>query len=182
MHVRANSVAENTKVFFRIKTDRDKRIMPGFFGIINNFEDISKVEIPYEFYRPVVCDERKGLRFYFKRHVIPKFLNDKVFDENAATFICTDGILFNSQQLRKKYGVDTNFALIEWIYSDHGIEGISEMKGNFSGFILNKNSNVLHVFTDHMGSKAIFYFFDEEKKYLIFGSELKIIVAIMRKL
>jgi len=156
--------------------------VPGFFGIINNSEDISEMEIRCEFYRPVICDEKKGLRYYFKRHVIPKFLNDKVFDENAATIIGTDGILFNSQQLRKKYGVDTNFALIERIYSDHGIEGISEMKGNFSGFILNKNSHVVHVFTDHVGSKALFYFFDEEKKYLVFGSELKIIVAIMRKL
>ena len=156
--------------------------MPGFFGIINNSEDISDIEIPCEFYRPVICDERKGLRYYFKRHVIPKFLNDKVFDENATTIIGTDGILFNSQQLRKKYGVDTNFALIERIYSDYGIESISEMKGNFSGFIFNKNSRVVHVFTDHMGSKALFYFFDEEKKYLVFGSELKIIVAIMRKL
>jgi asparagine synthase (glutamine-hydrolysing) len=156
--------------------------MPGFFGIINNFEDVPEMEIPNEFYRPVVCDERKGHRYYFKRHVIPKFLNDKVFDENEAIFVGTDGILFNSPQLRKKYGVDTNFALIERIYSDHGIEGISEIKGNFSGFVLNKKSHVLHVFTDHMGSKALFYFFDEERKYLVFGSELKIIVTIMRKL
>lgn len=86
--------------------------MPGFFGIINNSEDISDIEIPCEFYRPVICDERKGLRYYFKRHVIPKFLNDKVFDENAATIIGTNGLLFNST-VQEKYGVDTNFFLIE---------------------------------------------------------------------
>lgn len=158
--------------------------MPGFFGIIGDphGSDLTNLEIPCGFYTPVICDERKGSGYYFKRHVIPKFLNDKVFDENAETFIGTDGILFNSQQLRKKYGVETNFALIEKIQSDHGIEGISELKGNFSGFIFNKNSGVMHVFTDPVNSKNIFYFFDKEKKYLVFGSSLKVIATIIRKL
>lgn len=156
--------------------------MPGFFGIITNSGDITNLEIPSVCYTKVVCDEKKGPNYYFKRHVIPKFLNDKVFDENAATIIGTDGILFNSRQLWDKYGVGTNFALIEGIYSHQGIKGISEIKGNFSGFVFNKKTDVLHLFTDHVGSKNIFYFFDDERKNLIFGSELKIIVTIMRKL
>jgi len=158
--------------------------MPGFFGIIgeHNFSDLKNLEFSCEFYTPLVCDQKKGPWYYIKRHVIPKFLNDKVFEENVATFIGTDGVLLNSKHLRKKYGVDTNFALIERIYSDNGIEGITEVKGNYSGFILDKKTEILHVFTDHVGSKNLFYFYDEEKKCLVFGSELKIIVTIMRKL
>jgi asparagine synthase (glutamine-hydrolysing) len=157
--------------------------MPGFCGIVSNhiIDDITDYEIPYKYYTPVVCDERRGDRNYFKRFVIPKFLNDKIFNENSQLFICTDGPLLNSHGLKQKYNVDTNFALIEFIYSNNGIHGISEIKGDFSGVILNKNSNVWHIFTNHVGSKNIFYFFDEEKKELIFSSELKILVYLMRK-
>ena len=158
--------------------------MPGFFGIIgeqagNNpgFQDI-----PPGQYTPVISDDRTGHRYYFKRYVTPKFLNDKIFDDDALTFIGTDGVLFNAQHLRQKYGAGTNFALVEKIYTYNGIEGISEIKGNFSGFVFNKNSGVIHVFTDHAGTKNVFYFFDKEKNYLVFGSELKVIVSVMRQL
>ncbi len=156
--------------------------MPGFFGILNNSLDIPSVEIPSDTYTPVVCDEKKGPRYYFKRHVIPKFLNDKVFEEDASTLIGTDGVLLNSRQLREKYNVSTNFALIRKLYSDHGIRGISELKGNFSGFILDKKTGCLYVFTDHMRTKNVFWFFDEKKEYLVFGSELKTVISVMRKL
>jgi len=158
--------------------------MPGFFGIIgrNICYDLNNLNLPSEIYSPVVCDEKKGPNYYFKRHVIPKFLNDKVFEENEVTCIGTDGILLNSQQLKKKYGLNTNFALIEKIYSDNGIKGLYEIKGNFSGFILNKKSDTLHVFTDHVGSKKIFYYYDGSRKFLVFGSEMKNVITIMRKL
>ena len=158
--------------------------MPGFFGIIGNQKigNLMNNDILYEYYTPVVCNDRKGEHDYFKRYVIPKFLNDKVFNENPQLFICTDGLILNSQRLKQKYNVDSNFALIDFIYSNNGIQGISEIKGDFSGVILNKNTNTWYIFTNHIGSKSIFYFFDEEKKYLIFGSELKVIVNILRKL
>ena len=156
--------------------------MPGFFGIINNSCDIPPVEIPIGNYAPLVCDEKKGPRYYFKRHVNPKFLNDKVFEEDGTTLIGTDGVIFNSRQLREKYQAGTNFTLIERMYSDNGINGISELKGNFSGFLLDKKTSRLHLFTDHMGTKNVFYFFDEKEKYLVFGSELKTVVSALRTL
>ena len=158
-------------------------LMPGFLGIVNNHNiDYDTFdEIPYKFYRPVICDEKKGQQYYFKRFVIPKFLNDKVFDENVRSFICTDGVLLNLQELKEKYHVDTNFALLDHIYSHNGITGISEIKGDFSGAILDKNTNIWYIFTNHIGSKNIFYYFDEEHKELIFSSELKMMVSIMRE-
>lgn len=156
--------------------------MPGFLGIINYSSEISDIEIPCENYTPVVCNEKRGQHYYFKRCVIPKFLNDKVFEESATTFIGTDGVIFNSRQLRERFGAHTNFALIEMIFSNQGINGISELKGNFSGFILDKKNDDLHIFTDHVGSKNIFWFLDEQRKILMFGSELKFVVSIMRKM
>jgi asparagine synthase (glutamine-hydrolysing) len=158
--------------------------MPGFFGIVDTDRnrDLTNFEIPLTSYTPVICGERSGQNFYFKRFVIPKFMNDKLFDENNKLFICTDGILLNSKNLKLKYQTDTNFNVLNKIYTDKGITGISEIKGDFSGFIFNKDTNLLHIFTNHIGSKNIFYFFDEEKNYLVFGSELKILVNIMRKM
>jgi asparagine synthase (glutamine-hydrolysing) len=158
--------------------------MPGFLGIINNNNinnDFENLEMPFEFYTPVVCDCRTGKNFYFKRFVIPKFLNDKIFDENERLFVCTDGILLNSKKLRGKYHSDTNFSLIDYIYSNNGINGISEIKGDFSGFIFDKKTKFLHIFTNHIGSKPVFYFFDKEKQELFFGSDLRILVYAMRK-
>lgn len=156
--------------------------MPGFFGLINHSCDIPAVDIHIEPYMPIISDEKKGQHFYFKRHVNPKFPEDKVFDEDTAVLIGTDGIIFNSRQLREKYETATNFALIRKIFTVNGIEGITELKGNFSGFIFDKKTGTLHIFTDHLNTKNLFYFYDETKRYLAFGSELKTVVSLMRSL
>jgi asparagine synthase (glutamine-hydrolysing) len=158
--------------------------MPGFFGMIddNNCRNPIYNDIPGLTYTPVTYDEKAGLGYYIKRYVIPKFLNDKIFYEDADLLICTDGILLNSPQLRRKYKVATNFELLKEIFVRNGITGISEIKGNFSGVIFNKNTKTWHIFTDHVSSKPVFYFFDENKKSLLFGSELKVIIAGLRKL
>ena len=85
--------------------------MPGFHGVIGKVEGTfgsadTVVHLP-------ITTEDHQYSFndlWIKRFVVSKFLDDKVFDEDEEFFICTDGIFLNSQKLRVRYSVDTNFS------------------------------------------------------------------------
>src|SRR5262249_18429395 len=110
---------------------------------------------------------------WVKRFVVPKFLDDKIFDEDEEFFVCTDGIFLNSQKLRTIYSVDTNFDLFKALYREKGSLFANEIRGTFSGCLYHKMTDIFCLFTDHLGTKPIFYFFDMDTKFFIFGSELK---------
>src|SRR5262249_35560391 len=90
-----------------------------------------------------------------------------------------DGIFLNSKKLRTIYSVDTNFELIKALYREKGLLFANEIRGTFSGCLYHKTTDRFHLFTDHLGTKPIFYIFDMYTKYLIFGSELKSVINIM---
>jgi asparagine synthase (glutamine-hydrolysing) len=59
---------------------------------------------------------------------------------------------------------------------------VKDLRGNFSGFIYDSENNKLTIFTDHLASKPIYYFYDEKSNTLIFSSELKVVVQGMKEL
>ena len=97
-------------------------------------------------------------------------------------FICTDGIILNSKKLKEQYQVNSLFELFIKLYQLENCEFIKDLRGDFSGAIFDRKNQILQIFTNHLGSKPVFYFFDENNQTLIFGSEVQGIAATMRKL
>jgi asparagine synthase (glutamine-hydrolysing) len=151
--------------------------MPGFSGAIGKGSDI------FATFDPALPTEDEQYSFQnvrVRRSVVHKFLDDKVFKEDGEVFVCTDGILLNSTQLRTRYSVDTNFELLKVLYRASHLSFPNEMRGTFSGCLYDKSTRSFHLFTDHIGAKPIFYFFDTNSKALLFGSDLKAVTALMK--
>jgi len=151
--------------------------MPGFSGALSEGSDIFATVDP----ALPPGDERYSFQnVRIRRSVVHKFLDDKIFKEDGEVFVCTDGIFLNSTQLRTRYSADTNFDLLKGLYRASHLSFPNELRGTFSGCLYDKFTHSLHLFTDHLGAKPIFYFFDTDSKTLLFGSDLKAVTALMK--
>ncbi|MGB9788933.1 MAG: hypothetical protein ACPLVD_09035 [Dictyoglomus turgidum] len=88
-------------------------------------------------------------------------MEDKIFFEDEDVFICTDGYILNAKDLRDKYAVKSNFELLKYLYNNLDVHFPSQLRGSFAGVIYDKKKDLWLVYTDHIGSKWVFYFFDK---------------------
>jgi len=158
--------------------------MPGFLGLIKS--DICEIlegrDVETYSLFPLLEEKKCFKSAWIKRFVLNKFIGDKIFHEDESVFICTDGVILNAVELRDKYLASNNFDLLKRMYASCGPLFVGELRGDFSGVIYDKVKDEWDIFTNHIGSKPIFYFYDEENGFLMFGSNLKMMVNGMRYL
>ncbi len=158
--------------------------MPGFMGIVS--DKVHGFPEDFDLSFPVLTSRKEETKRFenawFKRSIIDKFINDKVYNEDRDLFICSDGLMLNARELRNKYGCEDNFHLLKSLYRNSPSSFPSELRGDFDGVIYDKNLNAWALYTNHIGSKWVFYYFDKEAKCFVFGTELKMVVAGMRAL
>ena len=154
--------------------------MPGILGIISNHEKLTEIEIDYLSLAPFDCCKKSFENLRFERFTNPKFLDDKVFEEDDDLLIGIEGIIFNYADLRAKYKSENNFSLVKKMYEESENSFFNDFRGEFSGFVYNKKKNTVHVFTNHTSSKNIYFYYDSD--VFIFASEVKIITQALKKL
>lgn len=160
--------------------------MPGIWGIISEKPFKENIDLTEIFYKDkcnsylndsINCD-----KYAFGRCSINKFQNDKIFEEAENSIICTDGIIFNLKSLLAEGGFNKFSDYLKEALANDSSGFIKKMRGNFSGYIYNKEHQELEIFADHLGSKPIYYFFNDEDGVLIFASEQKVVIEGMRRL
>ena len=157
--------------------------MPGFSGVLGRVNDVLRsVDLAIPLSNTTENKQYSFENIWLKRFVVPKFLGDKIFDEDDEFLLCTDGVFLNATTLRARYSVTTNFALLKTLFRNKALLFPNDLRGTFAGCLYDKTTDSFHLFTDHLGTKPIFYFFDRDTKRLIFGSELKAVVTLMRHL
>jgi asparagine synthase (glutamine-hydrolysing) len=158
--------------------------MPGFTGIITEYNNIGLEEIDIETRGLNTRIEKKKVfpNAFVKQSINTKFIEDKIFVENEDYFICIDGVLLNLQEMKLRYNKAEYFTLIQEIYKNSPNSFPMELRGEFSGIVYDKKKETWSIFTNHTGSKWVFYFYDEKSKTLIFGSEVKWVIDGMRKM
>jgi len=95
--------------------------------------------------------------FYFGYNAFKKFEKDKIFDENTQYIIGIDGVILNLSVLKTNYIKSNYFELIIHLFKKFGIAFVSELKGEFDGFIFDKESEKLHIFNNKTATKQVFY-------------------------
>lgn len=151
--------------------------MSGFIGSINRNKDIIKEFVIER--NDLIVDYKKVENFEIKRCTINKFLKDKVFYEDETYFILTEGVILNSKDLLSKYNKNSFEETIITMYEKNGNEFFNEFRGSFSGIFFNKEKDEKIIYTDHIGSKQVFYV--EERDNFIFGTTIDNLVKLMRK-
>lgn len=151
--------------------------MPGFLGVnkknanlVNGFSNCKRLDL---INNKIVTES-----VYLERRTINKFLNDKLFLENEKFIFLTEGVILNSKDLIKKYQKN-NFGLtvLEMIHHNPD-DFFNEFRGSFSGLVYNKQSECLQIYTDHIGSKQVFY--SQTDKGFCFGSEINYLIEFYK--
>lgn len=156
--------------------------MPGFCGICGNLSP--HLDWPMSVGDELCPTVKREIRFkehYVQQYVTQKFMNDKLFFDDAGVFICTDGTILNAKDLCSKFNTHEYGALIKAMYGKKGIGFVSALRGDYSGVIYDKSEDKVHVFTNHIGSKTLYYFQDVKNKIFIYGSGLQAVLNIMRE-
>lgn len=157
--------------------------MPGFYGIFSKSLKVNDIDLIISNPNtPLQQDIHKVENGVIKRFVLPKFLGDRLFSENDVLFVCTDGTILNSNDLRQSYGISNNLNLFSELYKKGINFLVNELRGDFCGVLYDKESSNIHIFTNHLASKPVFYFLDEKTSTLVFATELKVVVKILRQL
>lgn len=95
-----------------------------------------------------------------------KFPDDKLVFNNEKYLIVIDGVILNRTALqRKKQCVNWADTIIS-LYNEHGNCFFTELRGSFCGIFFKKNSHNFVVFSDHIGSKPI-YFHTQNNKLVV---------------
>ncbi|MGE3063078.1 MAG: hypothetical protein AB7T10_05535 [bacterium] len=127
-------------------------------------------------------NEMKNMgRGFAGRNTLNQFLNDKVFFEDEEFMIGCEGIVFNSNVLKKQSSVNSMFELIKKNFKTSVKSFPSSMHGNFSGFVYDKSSDRITLFTCQNGAKQMFYYLSKEKSILLFANTVEAVAEMMRK-
>lgn len=160
--------------------------MPGIWGVITERENKHKLDFTKYFHKEnnidYLINSEKFQKASFGRFSVNKFYNDKIFKKTEQYIICTEGIILNLKKLLRQYNVEKLNDLIIVLYKKYGWKFVEKLRGNFAILIYFKKENKLLVFTDHISTKPIYYFYDEDSNSLIFASELKVVSKIMEQI
>lgn len=122
----------------------------GFTAILNKSSHLE-----YDF-----IQNRKRLvteEFACMSHPNNKFLDDKLCDENERYILVLDGVVLNKKQLIDTANVDSWFTFLIQEYQKKGDRFFEILRGSFCGVLMDKLTKRCILFTDHIGSKFLYY-------------------------
>lgn len=90
-------------------------------------------------------------------HFIDKFADDKIFRESGDYVLLFDGVVLNKRQLMNAAKETDWFSYLIVRYEEKGDVFFDELRGSFGGLLVDKRKNKAILFTDHIGSKFMYY-------------------------
>lgn len=154
--------------------------MPGFLAAVGDAVGSEWLPLRYWSLRPLVTGQLAGTGYAVHRFVNPKFLEDKVFGEDADLVLAMDGVIHNLQDLRRTFGCESPFMVLKRLYEREGDRLPIALRGTFSGFLYDKARRKALVFTGQTGCKPVYY--HAGNGLFLFASELKVLSTLLRRL
>lgn len=129
--------------------------MPGFFisSFAENQVNPKSNTMQKGVFREAVID-----KFRVFQHTTNRFMNDKVFYEDAYYFILTEGVILNKIELLEKYEVNDIIELILKLIKSNNEIYFKSFRGSFSGCIYDKQMKEWKIYTNHYGDNTLFYY------------------------
>lgn len=124
----------------------------------------------------------KGQNYHVYKNFNNKFSKDKVFKEDEELIVVIDGVILNNKELQAKYGAYTQEELIKKMYKKNGAILVDELRGNLYGIIFDKKDRKWSVFTNHLGTKPLYYHISEDKNTFVVSSDLFDLIKVLKNL
>lgn len=148
--------------------------MPGFILNIGK----NKLTLPEEVRKKLVINRLEGEGFQLERHVVNKFMNDRLFEETEHYVVVVEGIVLNNHELMAKYQSETWLSCVTRMYEREGESFFNDFRGSFSGALYDKKEDKWIVYTCHTGEKQIFY--KQVSDGFLMASEMRFMVEAMK--
>lgn len=135
----------------------------------------------------LILDIKKGVpytneennSFIVEYSTSEKFHNDKINFENNEYHLVLDGVVLNKKSLLEKYNEENWTKLVIRLLNEIGDDFFKLLKGSYYGFIFIKKLNKWSVFSDHIGSKPIYYF--ENSEQFCFSNDYLELINYLKK-
>ena len=149
--------------------------MPGFF--ITNIESQDSFELNNYCQEKCIRDEIQFKNVTVKRNILNAFTKDKIFFENNQYILLTDGVIFDTEKLLDQTKTsDIKDALLS--IAENEEKFFESINGHCSGALYYKNEDKWVIFTNPLGDRAIFYYYNNGE-YII-GSQLNYVTDYMK--
>jgi len=150
--------------------------MAGIYGVLSTKKQ--EIKNIYTYFHSsslenIIKEEFEYKNFTYGRSVINKFLDDRILYEDENIIIGFEGIFYN--KITKK----SNETILKW-YQEKGMDFVEDIKGQFSGFVYDKQLEKLYIYNDHLSTKPLYIYRAED--IFIFASELKVITKLLTEL
>lgn len=126
--------------------------------------------------------ENLGLGFRRLSLIDLKGGNQPLYNENETIVLVCNGEIFNYLELKKqliqkghKFRTNTDVEVLIHLYEEYGIDFLNQLNGQFAFALYDYQEQQLILARDQMGICPLFYTIVD--KFLIFGSEIKAILA-----
>ena len=156
--------------------------MPGFF--VSNLQTLNFTlnnNIDGSIYgenKKLYTEEMCSCEFFLKRTSLDSFRDDKIMIETVDKILITEGVVYNSEELIKKYKVANFLELINYL-SERDEAFFSEFRGSFSGGIYYKKRGKWIFFTDQLSSHSLYYYM--ENGVFVVASQLNYITDFLKE-
>jgi len=148
--------------------------MSGIYGIISNLDTTLEQKPSDLFFSSrfpgVLNEDYQYQNFAYGRSVINQFVDDRIIYENDKYIVVFEGVMY------KKESLDTASYIIEQ-FEINQINFVNKIKGQFCGFIYDKQNALIKVFSDQLSTKPIYYYLHDG--LFIFSSELKVVSNLL---
>lgn len=121
----------------------------------------------------IINEEFRYDTFLYGRSVLDKFNNDRFLHEDNQFIIGIEGIIYNYENPKEE---------IPKAFQKEGLKFVEKLDGGFSGFIFDKRNQKLHLFTDLLATRSLFYYVDADTNSFFFASELKVLTSLLSDL
>jgi asparagine synthase (glutamine-hydrolysing) len=150
--------------------------MAGFYGVFSSLP-ISEKDLMDCHYKNEKSNsiQHSGTyqKFVWGRTVLNQLHEDRFEFENESILCFFEGLIFNNHRFNKN--------TIFHEYKKLGVHFAKEIEGQFSIFILDKQSNQIHLITDHLSHRPLYYFFDAPSNTFIFSSQAIHVAKLIEK-
>jgi len=117
--------------------------------------------------------------FSFNYLSFDKFKNDTFFIETDHYILGIDGVILNLQALKKQYAISDFATLTIHLFEKESIHFVNKLKGEFSGFFFEKNTENLFFYNNKTATKQVFY--SQFKDVLAIAPNLETITQVRTK-
>lgn len=94
-----------------------------------------------------------------------KFEKDFINYEDESIILVVNGIVLNKDKIIEDHGRSSWIETLKMLLSDNSILSLQKLKGSYTIFFFDKRENKFFTMSDHIGSKPIYYYSDNEYCY-----------------